>query len=564
VSRYLVAIAAGVTLSASFQKMNVAGFAWIAPALMLFAALGKRGAEAYRIGYVAGLTHYLVSLYWLLNIPYRWHSIPVAPAAGWLALAAFMALFPAFWVWATLRLAETRKPQRKAAHQADILEAQPPFQAGFLESPWSRRAAWMLSGACLWVGTEMVIARIFGGFPWNLLGVSQAELVPLIQVASITGVYGVSFLVVWLSLALFSAALLLIRRPGSRQALILEVVVPMLGVAVLFAYGLSEIRQAPPETRSVRVAVIQPSIPQTLIWDETRDSERFEELLHLTETAVTNSPNVVLWPEAAVPKLLRYDREMYEKITGLARQHKVWMILGADDAEPKEDNPKQARYFNSSFLINPEGKVVAYYQKRGLVIFGEYLPMSKWLGFLKWFTPIQDGFTAGRTPGHFTMSNLGLSASVLICFEDVFPHLARQSVSDGTDLLVNLTNDGWFGESAAQWQQAATALFRAVENRVPLVRCTNNGITCWIDGYGRIRQTLRDSEGSVYGKGYAVWDISLPERRAEPTFYTRNGDVFGWFCAAVGVLLLLTRSWPLRRVGARGPDPDDKATPAAA
>ena len=537
-SRYLMAVIAGLTMAAAFPKIELAGGAWIAPALMLLAAVGKRGSESFRVGYVAGFTHYLASLYWLLFIPYRWHSIPLGPATGWVALSAFMALFPATWVWVVLRLAETRVavPTGATLEESEFPRLSP-VTASVLAGGWSQRALWTLSGACLWVAMEMVINRIFGGFPWDLLGVSQYRLVPLLQIASVTGVYGISFLVVWFSLSLFSAGALLIRRPGVRQ-LFLELALPGLVIALLFSHGLHQIRHAPPETRSIKLALIQPSIPQTLIWDETKDDERFQELLRLTEAAATNGPDLIVWPEAAVPKLLRYDHEVFERITGLAKSNKVWMILGADDAEPKSDNPKQADYFNSSFLISPEGKVADYYQKRALVIFGEYLPLARWLPFLKWFTPIEGGFTPGKAPSRFRLGNLDILTSVLICYEDIFPQVARSGVTTNTDFLVNITNDGWFGEGAAQWQQAMTALLRTVENRVPLIRCTNNGITCWIDAYGRVRQVFRDFQGSVYGKGFALWELPLPERRQSLTFYTRYGDVFGWSCTAISALLI--------------------------
>jgi len=553
-SRYLAAIVAGLALAASFPKIEVAGLAWIAPGLIIFAAMGKGGFEAFRIGFVAGLAHYLTSLYWLLNIPYSWHSIPLAPATGWLALGVFLALLPGTWVWIMLRLAETKTTNTIPSETNSGPKSLLPVAGNVLTGPWPQRLLWPLAGACLWVTMEMYITRIFGGFPWNLLGTTQYKLGPLIQIASVTGVYGVSFLVVWFSLALTSGCLQLMRNPGKRQALILEIFLPALVVAVLFNQGFRQVRHAPPETRKCKVALIQPSIPQTLIWDSSKDDERFEELLRITEAAVTNSPNLVIWPEAAVPKLLRYDRDIFERITSIAKSNKLWMILGADDAEPKRDDPKEAAYFNSSFLVSPEGKLVDHYKKRALVIFGEYLPLTGWLPFLKWFTPIQGAFTPGDKPSQFHLTDLELNTSVLICYEDIFPLIARGGVLADTDFLVNITNDGWFGEGAAQWQQGISGLFRAVENRIPLIRCTNNGLTCWIDGHGRIRQIFRDSSNSVYGKGYMLFELPLPERVAERTFYNRNGDVFGWGCVAVSIVVFLTNLGTRRRAASgRGP-----------
>jgi apolipoprotein N-acyltransferase len=165
------------------------------------------------------------------------------------------------------------------------------------------------------------------------------------------------------------------------------------------------------------------------------------------------------------------------------------------------------------------------------------------LPFLKWFTPIDDGFTPGTKAVPFELKNLGVKISVLICFEDVFPQLARQDVEPDTDFLVNLTNDGWFDEGAAQWQQAATALFRAVENRLPLLRCSNNGLTCWVDAQGRLRQVFRDQHNSVYGSGFMTIELPLraPGEPHLPTFYQRHGDWFGWTCLALSGLTLVGR-----------------------
>ena len=142
-----------------------------------------------------------------------------------------------------------------------------------------------------------------------------------------------------------------------------------------------------------------------------------------------------------------------------------------------------------------------------------------------------------------------MKTSVLICFEDIFPHLAREAVEEDTDFLVNLTNNGWFGESAAQWQHATSALFRAVENGLPLLRCSNNGLTCWVDAQGRRRQIFRDGGGSVYGPGFMTAEIPLlaPGEKHPPTFYHQHGDWFGWACVAVAATTLVLRLW--RRKG---------------
>jgi apolipoprotein N-acyltransferase len=555
-SRYPVAIIAGLLLAAAFPRLGLAGLAWVAPALILATALGKGGGESFRIGYVAGLAHYLASLSWLLLIPYRWHSIPLGPATGWLALSAYLALYPAIWVWL---LAEVRWPRSTVHSSLSTAHGLPGtnpswLPAGFgglLARSWGQRTIWAISGAALWVALEMVVSRLFSGFPWNLLGSSQYQMVPLIQVASVAGIYGVSFLLVWVSLSLLSAGLMVVLRPTLRSAWVGEMILPLTVVALVFNFGFRQLTADAPPVRTLKVTLVQPSIPQTLIWDTSRDRERFGELVRLSEQALTNQPDLLVWPEAAVPSYARWDTNIYPAITNLIRQHRAWLILGSDDvglpAHPAHADDYE--YYNASFLVAPDGDFANRYRKRNLVIFGEYVPLVRWLPFVKWFTPIEGGFTPGNRPVPFALTNLDVKASVLICFEDIFPHLAREYADDDTDFLVNLTNNGWFGERAAQWQHAAGAVFRAVENGLPLIRCSNNGLTGWVDARGRLRQVFRDDRGTIYGPGSLTAEIPLlgTGEKREPTFYHRHGDAFGWACVGVAVIMLARRLGTMRR-----------------
>jgi apolipoprotein N-acyltransferase len=534
--RYPLAILSGLILAAAFPKFGVAGFAWIAPGLILASALGKRGAESFRIGYVAGMAHYLGSLYWLLNIP-----VTGFPILGWIALAMFLALFPATWVWLSLKVSGARC-QVPGEHWSAVLKE-------ISKLTWSERMSWTLRSAAFWVAMEMILARIFGGFPWNLLADSQYKIVPLIQFASFTGVYGISFLITWTSVSLLCGIASILGKPTQRSPWMTEIILPFTAVVIAFVYGFHQLSQPTTTDRELKVALIQPGIPQTMIWNPTNDLARFQDLLHLSEEALTNKPDVVIWPEAALPGLPRFEREFSDPISALAHDHKAWMIIGADDAEA---TPTATNYFNASFLINPDGKLANNYRKRGLVIFGEYIPLERWLPFIKWFTPITGSYTAGDHPVQFELTAARENAapqkvqtSVLICFEDVFPHLTRKGVQPDTDFLVNITNDGWFGEGAAQWQQAAAATFRTVENGVPLIRCANTGATCWIDANGRWAQTFTDKTGSIYGVGFMIATIPLPDKHPQ-TFYNLHGDCFGWACVALAGLAVAPRRWRRR------------------
>lgn len=531
---------------------------------MIVAAFGKSGSEAFRIGYVAGLAQWLATLYWLLLIPVAWY-----PILGWVALCAYLALYPATWVWLvsnTIKCGRQNEECRNNLHSGGMLRF---LHSAFFLFPfpsWARRTLWALAGAAAWVALEMVRARLLGGFPWTLLGTSQCKMLPLIRVAWVTGVYGVSFVVVWCSLSLLLAGFAILRRPTTRSVWVSEIILPVIALVVLLIWGNRQLTQPPPSSRELRVAFVQPSIPQMMIWDQRENAARFKRVLELSEKALAAKPQLLLWPEAALPS---FDEASYTAITNLIRTHKIWMIFGADEVEqrPGANGSDEYDYFNSAFLFNPAGQYVASYRKRHLVMFGEYIPLSRWLPFLRHFTPIQGGFTPGKKPVKFVMDWWGertreprengmvgssgasphqqIETSTLICFEDIFPELARDSVDEDTDFLLNLTNNGWFKESAAQWQHAATAIFRAIENGLPLLRCSNNGLTCWVDAHGRIRQIFRDDARSVYGAGVLTAQIPLLElgQARASTFYHRHGDWFGWGCVGIAVVALVVTSW---------------------
>lgn len=528
--RHGMAALAGLALALSFPGTSWAGLAWVGPALLMEAGRGATPGQRWCLGYLAGWIHHGVALRWLWEIP-----VPGYPILGWIALVSYLALYPAVWLW---------------------------WGGSWLNraGSWAGRQLAALMAAAVWVALEMMQARWLGGFPWNLLGASQFEMIPLVQLASVTGVYGLSFVVVWVSLGLYNAARAIAERPTQRYGWMRELGLPGGALLVLFGWGWQGVRAYEDGTRYVRVAVIQPSIPQSVIWDAGAADERRETVWALTREALQEPVDVLVWPEGGVPGFLRYDPDLYRAVTGLAREHGLWMVVGGDDAEPRAGLPEgeEADYFNAAFLVSPEGRVAGVYRKMQLVMFGEFIPWSDRLPFLRWFTPITGQYTPGSEAVVFelrgspdrpdTEASPWLRMAPLICYEDVFPHLARRFLKRAPDVWVNLTNDGWFGESAAQWQHAANAVLRAVETGRPLIRCTNNGLTCWIDPLGRVRAVLRDEQGSVYGRGWAVWRVAVPDRDTveRGTFYSRNGDWWGWGCvslAVTGTVWTWVRRW---------------------
>ncbi len=566
--RSALAVLAGVALALAFPTPGWSGLAWLAPGALLLAALDAPGGRAFRLGYGAGLAFHLIALRWLLHIPF-----PAGAVAGWLALSAYTALYPALWVWLCWQLLPARQPgvlQRRFAQPEPSLESgRPAWLAAckrVADLPWAPRALCTLSCAAAWVTTEMLAAHLLTGFPWNPLGASQYALVPLIQIASVTGLPGVSFVVVWTSVALAVSGLRLAVRvaeperrwpaanPRSRPppglppagggvlsfrfALVTDLGLPLLALLSLTIWGAQRLVRSAPAGRELKLALVQPSIPQRLIWDPRESTNRFEKLMELSRLALASRPDLLVWPESSLPD---FDEAHYRALTNLIATHRAWMVLGADDAERRADGGYDA--FNSAFLFAPDGGYVATYRKQRLVAFGEYVPLERWLPFLRRFTPIEGNFMPGPGPVTFELTDPPARFSVLICFEDVFARGARRHVEPDTDFLLNLTNDGWFGESAAQWQQAVNAVFRAVENGVPLVRCTNNGLTCWVDAHGRFRAILGRPDGSVYAPGFLAARLPLPPASTArpPTYYRRHGDRFGWGCAGLTAALLAGR-----------------------
>jgi apolipoprotein N-acyltransferase len=498
------------------------------------ASVGTGAGAAFRTGYVGGLVHYLISLHWLLYIPF-----PAGAVAGWIALGLYLALYPAIWACLCEVTLRGFAPSNRHGAMMETAENGAGPLDRLLAGSWMRRAGWALMAAVFWVALEMVVGRLFSGFPWNLLGASQYGMLPLIQIASLTGVYGVSFLVVWFSVGLSLAVLQLMRKPGWHGAWVREAGLPLLAVVITVTAGYTRIARMPVADGELEVALVQPSIPQELIWDPSEDGNRFATMLELSRLSLASEPQLLVWPEAAMPSL---SQEHFDALTNLVAEHGVWTVFGADDVERRVTASNERNYdvFNAAFLLGPDGRYVSSYRKRQLVIFGEYVPLERWLPFMKSLTPIQGSFTAGPGPVTFELTHPPARISVLICFEDVFPHVTRQHVKDDTEFLLNLTNNGWFGESSAQWQHATGAALRAVENGLPLVRCTNNGMTCWIDAVGRIRNVHGAESRNIYAPGYMT--ARIPLRAAGlppgPTIYRVHGDWFGWGCVMLALVVV--------------------------
>jgi apolipoprotein N-acyltransferase len=571
--RYPVAALAGLALGLAFPLPGWSGLAWCAPGILFFSILGLRGAPAFRVGYLAGLVHFLVMLRWLLAIPF-----PVGAVAGWLALSAYCALYFGGWAAGIALLISSAAPKNETgteparpagpislwgnmlarlpsamAQPAWMKWESPGFERGgwpaaaanYCQIIWTRRNAVVAGAAALWTGLEWLRGWFLSGFPWGFLGVTQWRQTPLTQIASATGIYGVSFLVCWCGIAFASSAILVAFQPRNRWGWMSDARLPLLVLLGLMAWGFWRIVGIHQEdfgdpAGKLSMALVQPSVPETLLWDQNLAQENFKKIARLSEQALAIRPDVLVWPEGGYGM----DRANFEAMTNLLAKSGAWWVLNGIDTDHPPDSDE--RDFNSNFLVDPNGRAVSVYHKRRLVIFGEYVPLERWLPFLHWLTPIPASFTAGEKLVFFKIGSKSIEAGPVICFEDMFPNDTREHVRQDTDLLLELTNDGWFGNGSAQWQHAANTAFRAIENGVPLVRCTNNGLTCWFDRCGVVHDILGQRDGTFYSAGWETVGIPYGQKGPE-TLYHRRGDWFAGVCGIFAAWGLIRAKFAIKR-----------------
>ncbi len=510
----MAATASGLLLAAAFPPLEWAEAAWIAWIPLLLVCPRSSPRNAFRLGLLAGAIFWLCTLFWLTHVTWP----------GWILLSLYCALFMAGFTYAAAWLMREWGTER--------------FGATF---------GLMLVLPLVWVGLEYLRCVLFTGFAWNPLGGSQYANINLIQIAAWTGVYGVSALIMLLNLALGLTLNHYIRQGlRGRPAWHPELMIGFLVLALALWTGNRVVAQDR-HTVSVRTAVVQPNIPQYEKWTKDFVDTIYERLSSLTRMAIhAGAPDMVIWPETAVPDYVRQSRRSSELVRDMARLGAP-ILVGSMDIEWVEEG--HARYYNSSILFDRDGAPVEVYDKQHLVMFGEYIPLRRFLPFLTAMTPIEESFDAGAESTVFSLEEPAVSFSVLICFEDTVARLARRAVRKGARLLVNQTNDAWFEESIAAWQHMTHSVFRAVENRTPIVRAANTGVSCGIDAHGRIHDLLVDVDGNTFIKGFGIVNSRAPAEDRAWTFYTRHGDLFAW-TGLIAVVSLLGAAWRRARQAA--------------
>lgn len=483
-----------------FEFAEAAYIAFVPLLLWLKARPGWR--LSFIVSWVAGTVAWFAILIWLRHVTW----------GGTFVIAGVFGFFFAIWVLAARWLFS------RAQHASFFLRL----------IFWSGLAG-------LWVLLEWSRTWFLYGFPWAPLSLSQWERPVVLQIAAWSGAYGVSFLLV-----LFNACVahtLWVRATVRERKLWSGWFSPDLyaGLSVLFFCIVVFFKTLPDRTQVeplFRAGVVQPYIIPELKWDMTHQIENMERLIRQTNFVGAMDGDLILWPEAATPWPIIGDLQMQNRVEQLADSLERPILMG-NLAYDRMDKMWQ----NGVFIVEPKsGLRERYYVKRELVPFGEYVP-APFAKIVEKFVPLGGEFIAGVSPEilPIQLRDQEIQIGALVCYEDVFPALARSSVQAGAQVLFVTTNNAWYGEEGGAPQHAAHSVLRAVENRRPVMRCGNAGWSGWIDAYGTIREVLRDDRGSIYFCGGGTYTVTHDRNwMRRQSFYTRHGD---WFVAVCGGLV---------------------------
>lgn len=498
-----VAAFGGAVLALAFSRAEWHVFGWVG-LVPLFAAIdGRSPGAAARLGWVYGLTFFSLALYWIVPTIATYTAIPVPVAlAALLLLSGVLALYTAAFAAGTA-----------VATRGGV--------------------ALVVFAPLWWVALEWLRSWLFTGFPWASLGYSQHRHRFIVQMVEVTGVYGVSALLVLFNVVVFSV----LGRRGTRKARACQLgalSLLMLGAHQFGAWRLRDLARRPPE-RHLRAAVVQGNIPQDVKWNPGFQETTVDTYARLSRAAARQGATLIVWPETAAPFFFQTEGPFSDRLRALARETGAWLLFGSPAFERAPG--AEARLRNRAYLVAPDGSTAGFSDKVHLVPFGEYVPLKRLLFFVDQIVEGIGGFEPG--PGPTTLTVAADHVGALICYEAIFPALVRQFVAGGADLLVNLTNDAWYGQTAAPEQHFAMAAVRAVENRVPLLRAANTGYSAFVLPDGRVLQRTELFEPAV-----RVADLAWP---LVHTWYTRYGDVFAVGCTGASGGLLLACLWRRRR-----------------
>jgi apolipoprotein N-acyltransferase len=515
-SAWLLALLSAGLQVVIFPLPGLYWLAWIAVAPLLIALLRARPAgvlqvdaavklapaslwQGFLLGYLCGVLWSAGTCYWIFDTMHRYGGLPVPMAV--LALILFCMYIGLYHGCFGFLLA---------------------LVAG--REIFPRRA--LVAAPFVWVAVELARTRVTA-FPWELLGYAQTANVALTRMATLTGVYGLSFEIALVN-SVFAAAFLVEKTRRKRL--------------LLAAFGAALALQAGQWVNSPRVAaadstalLVQPNIPITTSWTEDYFQSTLNDLAKLSLNVPGMNPGQqfapIVWPESPAP-FFTNDPRFRDPVSALAKLSGSWVIAGSIGIQPAMHNGgRGSQMFNSAALVSPQGEWTARYDKVHLVPFGEFLPFPQLFAFAGGLTKEVGEFQRGASRDPLVAGSERLGT--FICYESIFPNEVRQFVVNGADVLVNISNDGWYGDSGAWSQHLQQTRMRAIENDRWLLSATNTGLTAVIDPWGRIAAEVPRKERGVLVAPYALISST--------TFYTRHGDWFAWLCAIISVGAIFAR-----------------------
>jgi apolipoprotein N-acyltransferase len=497
---FLLAVISGILGVLVFPRFNFEFLIWFAFIPLLSAIEAKTPQRSALLGFIFGMVFYTWGLSWVNNTLINYGNLPTIVSYMVLGLlASYLSLYTALFCYLL----------RSVCNE--------------------NRGLLFLFAPALWTSLEYIRSTPSElGFSWLGLGYSQFQTLPVIQMAEFTGVYGISWLIMLVNVGLYLAWKAW-PEPGQMGVRFLSVTA--LVFACWWGYGsIAMDRNASEKSSPVTVGLIQGNVEQFMKWNPIYQKLVLNKYRDLTLKAAQSKPQLIVWPETALP--FYYNRHAFgtEFVNGLARQTKTPILFGSPHIKDKDG---ETIHYNSAYLVSETGDMQNRYDKIHLVPFGEFVPFRKLLFFVEKMVVMIGDFGRGKEATTFAVA--GHKAGISICYEIIFPDLIRQSVKNGADFLVNITNDAWFGKSAASYQHMSMGVLRAVENRVPIVRAANTGVSGTIDANG----VLRD-ETELFVEVAKITQIT--PRQGGLTFYTANGDVFSWLCLlATGLLAIVAK-----------------------
>lgn len=508
---FLLALFSALTLFLSFPTFDFDILAWIA-LVPLFLAIKDKGLKsAFSLSFLTGICFFMGVFYWI-------NSVTGVTPLDFILLGIYLGFY--FGLFGLLFNFILKKKMFPSVIIAPVL----------------------------WVSMEYLRSHAgFLGLPWALLGHSQYLNLPVIQISSFTGVYGVSFLIVMVNAALSEAVSYFLpkkeRSITSKNPKPLKpVIITLFLLGLSFVYGYTAILQKQ-GSEGITISVIQGNIPQDIKWNSAFRQLFLDKHVRLTKDASLNGhPSLIVWPETSVQGMLIQDLSLIQTLSNLARRTNAYLIIGSSQRPKFVSGEDRQQYFNSAFLISPDGKIRKQYKKIHLVPFAEYLPYRDSFPWPSRFISKAGHYLPGK---EYTLFDINRAqCGVLICWENIFPDLFRNFVKGGAQFMVNITNEAWFGETAAPYQFVAMSVFRAVENRVAVIRSANTGISCFIDPNGKIIGTVKENNKDTFVEGHLTMMIPLSNRK---TFYTLHGDVFAFINLFFALFMIALSFFKIRK-----------------